>query len=78
MHTVQAFLKVETDVGSGEGIVRLVQEGGNWKVFTLFTFLKELRGHEESVGKRRPHGVEHGEHASQKNWYALLYLRPLN
>jgi hypothetical protein len=68
VHTVQAFLGVQTDVGSGDGIVRLVQEQGQWKVFTLFTYLKELKGHEERTGKNRPNGVEHGEHASQHNW----------
>jgi hypothetical protein len=68
VHTVQAFLTVETDVGNGAGIVRLVQDAGKWKVFTLFTILKELKGHEELIGKKRPFGVEHGEHASRKNW----------
>lgn len=65
---VQAFLKVQTDVGSGEGHVRLVQENGTWKVFTLFTFLKDLRGFEEAIGMKRPNGVQHGEHRSQQNW----------
>ena len=68
VHTVQAFLKVDTDVGRGAGLVRLVQENGIWKVFTLFTYLTELKGHEEAIGKRRPNGVEHGEHLSRKNW----------
>jgi hypothetical protein len=68
VHTVQAFLTVETDVGRGSGIVRLVQHHGSWKAFTLYTFLKELKGHEEVIGKRRPNGVAHGEHLSRKNW----------
>lgn len=68
VHTVQAFLSVQTDVGSGDGIVRLIQEQGKWKVFTLFTYLKELEGHGERTGRNRPNGVEHGEHASQQNW----------
>jgi hypothetical protein len=61
-------LSVQTNVGRGDGVVRLVQEQGVWKVFTLFTYLKELKGHEERVGRNRPNGVEHGEHASQRNW----------
>ncbi|KAH7417800.1 hypothetical protein BKA64DRAFT_652899 [Cadophora sp. MPI-SDFR-AT-0126] len=68
VQVVQAFLKVETDVGAGEGFVRLVEEAGVWKVFTLFTFLKSLNGFEESVGKKRPNGVKHGEHDSRENW----------
>jgi hypothetical protein len=68
VHIVQAFLTVETDVGNGAGIVRLAQNDGEWKVFTLYTFLRELRGHEELIAKKRPVGVEYGERASQKNW----------
>mgnify|MGYP003663355279 CR=1 FL=1 len=68
VQVVQAFLKVETDVGSGEGFVRLVEDAGVWKVFTLFTFLKSLNGFEESVGKKRPNGVEHGQHRARENW----------
>ncbi|CZS88433.1 related to monooxygenase [Rhynchosporium agropyri] len=68
VQTVQAFLKVETDVGSGQGFVRLIEEKGRLKAFTLFTFLKELKGHEEATGKKRPFGVKHGEHDSQENW----------
>lgn len=68
VQVVQAFLKVETDVGNGEGFVRLVEDAGVWKVFTLFTFLKSLHGFEEGVGKKRPNGVEHGQHRSRENW----------
>lgn len=65
---VQAFLNIETDVGTGQGLVRLVNADGKWKAFTLFTFLKELTGHEETVGRRRPIGAEHGGHSSKLNW----------
>jgi len=70
VHVVQAFLTVETDIGSGAGLVRLVkdEDGDEWKAFTLFTFLSELKGFEECVGRKRPNGVEHGEHLSRKNW----------
>ncbi len=68
---VQSFLTVETDVGRGRGLVRLLQDqedGGKWKAFTLFTTMHELKGHEETVGARRPHGVEHGGKPGRKNW----------
>lgn len=68
VHIVQAFLTLETDVGHGRGIVRLVHDSGSWKAFTLYTFLEGLKGFEETVGRRRPNGVEHGEHVSRKNW----------
>ena len=68
---IQSFLTVDTDVGRGRGLVRLVQDpddGGNWKAFTLFTSLQELKGHEELIGERRPTGVIHGSHPGRKNW----------
>ena len=68
---VQSFLTVETDVGRGRGLVRLLQDqedGGKWKAFTLFTTMHELKGHEETIRGRRPHGVEHGGQPGRKNW----------
>ncbi|KAI9649960.1 hypothetical protein NHQ30_002545 [Ciborinia camelliae] len=68
-NVVQAFVTVRTDVGTGAGIARLVcDEQGMWKVFTLYTFLENLNGYEESVGKKRPYGVKHGERTERENW----------
>lgn len=71
LHGVTSFLTVETDVGRGRGLVRLMQDpkdGGKWKAFTLFTAMLELKGHEETVNGKRPHGVEHGGQPGRKNW----------
>lgn len=65
---VEAFLTVETDVGRGAGLMRLAQDHGAWKIFTLFTVLQELKGWEEQIGKRRPFGVQLGEYTTRKNW----------
>lgn len=68
---VVSFLTVETDVGNGRGLVRLVQDledGGKWKAFTLFTAMHELKGHEETVKGNRPNGVEHGAQQGRKTW----------
>ena len=68
---VASFLNIETDVGKGPGIVRLLQDqqdGGKWKAFTLFTAMHELKGHEETVRRNRPHGVAHGGKPGRKNW----------
>lgn len=68
---VQAWLKFETDIGRGAGIVKLVQDtddGNKWKAFTLFTTLRELKGYEEGCGTRRPNGAHHGEVLGRKNW----------
>lgn len=65
---VQVVLKIETAVGAGRGLVKLVQEGGKWKIFTLFTRLEEIRGFEEALNGRRARGVEHGGKPGRKNW----------
>ena len=65
---VETFLTTETDVGSGMGVARLVEDRGKWKAFTLFTSMRELKGHEESVASRRPQGVDHGGKPGRKNW----------
>ena len=66
---VGSFLSIETDVGRGRGIMRLLQDkDGKWKAFTLFTAMYELRGHEETVKGNRPQGVTHGGNPGRKNW----------
>lgn len=66
LHCVNAFLVIETDLGHGGGIVQLVQDGGSWKAFTMFTFLKELIGHKETTGNNRLSGYEN--YKSGKSW----------
>ncbi|KAH8809158.1 hypothetical protein F5884DRAFT_845388 [Xylogone sp. PMI_703] len=68
IHIIQSFLNVETDIGRGSGHLKLVEADGTWKAYVLFTCLQELKGYEEPTRRRRPLGVEHGEHASPKNW----------
>lgn len=65
---IASFLKVETDVGRGRGIVRLLQDAkdGKWKAFTLFTAMHELKGCEEMAYKNRPNGVDHGGKPGRK------------
>lgn len=73
---IQSFLTVETDVGNGRGLVRLVQDQEDkmkWKVFTLFTTLEELTGFEALVDDRRPTGLEHVKSGS-KNWSEMRYI----
>lgn len=71
LEAVQAFIDVETDVGRGKGLVRLLpdsDDGQKWKAFTLFTTLQELKGHEESINRRRPAGVESDLENGRRNW----------
>ena len=68
---ITSFLTIETDVGRGRGVIRLLQDpddGGKWKAFLLFTAMHELKGHEETVKANRPHGVDHGGQPGRKNW----------
>ncbi|KAL9613667.1 MAG: hypothetical protein Q9167_001796 [Letrouitia subvulpina] len=68
---VVSFLTIETDVGRGRGLVRLLRDfndSAKWKAFTLFTAMHELKGHEETVKANRPHGVVHGGQPGRKNW----------
>ncbi|CDM31640.1 hypothetical protein DTO013E5_2088 [Penicillium roqueforti] len=65
---IQFFFKAETSHGSATGIARLALQNHTWKIFTLFTGLQELKGHEELLGRRRPKGAEHGGNPDRKNW----------
>jgi hypothetical protein len=65
---IQFFTKVTTQHGSGRGLVNLVEESGDWKIFTCFTTLSELTGFEEAVGHNRARGVQHGAMPSRRNW----------
>jgi cation diffusion facilitator CzcD-associated flavoprotein CzcO len=65
---ISFFFKFETDIGRGEGTVNLAEDEGEWKVFTIYTLLTELKGHEEPVKHRRSRGVKHGGDPDRKNW----------
>ncbi|KAF2107969.1 hypothetical protein BDV96DRAFT_531419 [Lophiotrema nucula] len=65
---IQFYITFETEIGRGRGTVRLAEADGEWKIFTLATHLGELKGFEESVGKRRTKGVQHGGNPDRKNW----------
>lgn len=65
---IQLFIQVETRLGSGLGLARLALHHGEWKIFTLYTRLDELRGFGSPLGSRRPKGVEHGGKPGRKNW----------
>lgn len=62
-----AWFTFSTSVGRGTGMVRLIDESGI-KAWTLLTTLRELKGHEEPRGPRRPLGTEHGVDPQRKTW----------
>lgn len=65
---IQFFIKFENEIGRGEGLVNLAEKDGQWMVFTVYTALRELKGHEEPTKHRRPKGVQHGGDPNRKNW----------
>ncbi|CAI4214950.1 unnamed protein product [Parascedosporium putredinis] len=65
---IQTFITLETSIGKGRGLARFVEVNGQWKIFTLYTSLRELTGHEEGTYFKRPAGVEHGGKPGRKNW----------
>jgi thioredoxin reductase len=68
---ISFFIIFETTIGRGEGNVTLAEQDGVWKVFTIFTVLQELKGHEEPLHHRRARGVKHGGDPARKNWKEL-------
>jgi putative flavoprotein involved in K+ transport len=62
--SVEAWLSFSTAAGRGVGHLRWREEGA----FTLLTALRELDGHEERRGPRRPAGTEHGIDPRRRSW----------
>ncbi|MEQ5872184.1 NAD(P)/FAD-dependent oxidoreductase [Sagittula sp. NFXS13] len=59
-----AWITFETKAGRGWGLMRLKDD----RIWTLLTALQELKGFEESRGKRRPMGAEHGAKKNRASW----------
>jgi len=59
-----AWIRFETAVGRGYGLIRLRGE----KIWTLLTTLVELKGHEEAKGFSRPMGAKHGAGKNRSTW----------
>ncbi|KAH9836843.1 FAD/NAD-P-binding domain-containing protein [Rhodofomes roseus] len=64
---VQVLFDFQTNVGIGSGVLRLVPTAsGEWKAFTLYTTLEELKGFPERNGPRREFLPNHGKWLSQR------------
>jgi putative flavoprotein involved in K+ transport len=61
---VSAWIVIDTRHARGGGHVR-IRDGRIW---TLLTAAQELKGHEESMGTRRPMGAEHGIRRGRQTW----------
>ncbi|KAH8703486.1 flavin-binding monooxygenase-like protein [Talaromyces proteolyticus] len=66
---VEFFINFTSDVGSGFGVARLAEvTKDQWEIFTFYTALQNLNGHEERLRHQRPRGVDHGGDPTRKNW----------
>lgn len=69
---IEAFFNFQTRIGRGEGILRLDKADGHFsKARTLLTSLRELTGHEEAIGPRRPQNTAYSRTFGGKNWLDL-------
>lgn len=54
---IEAIIRFDTDLGPGNGILRLQQHpagSGQWRAWGFMTSLQELSSHPERIGKNRP------------------------
>ena len=68
---IEAIFRFETPSARAHGVLRLVPEGARgegYKAWTLLTALDEIKGFEESVGSRRPHGESYSRDFHGPNW----------
>jgi putative flavoprotein involved in K+ transport len=63
-----AWFTFETGTARGRGLLRLVEEDGEQRAWTLLTTAYELKGHEEPRGVRRPMGAQHGIDKHRETW----------
>lgn len=65
---IEAIFAFETAVGPCEGVVRLVNEGGETRAWTLMTTLDEIRGHEDPANGKRWQDVDWKRNFGGENW----------
>jgi putative flavoprotein involved in K+ transport len=65
---VTAWITFETGTGRGRGLLRLKEEDGEDRAWTLLTTLYELKGHEEPQRGGRPMGAQHGASKHRQTW----------
>lgn len=62
----EGFLRFETKYGHAEAVVRLVQGASSPQAVTLFTYLRELHGHEVRTERLSGTGLDRTD--TRKNW----------
>ncbi|MBL6078235.1 NAD(P)/FAD-dependent oxidoreductase [Belnapia sp. T18] len=65
---IEVIFSFETVVGPCNGVVRLVQEAGGPRAWTLMTALDEIRGHEDPADGKRWQDVDWRRNFGGENW----------
>ena len=74
---IEAFFRFETKAAIGRGIMRLCpatepaeagDSGRQWRAWTLFTAIDQLKGHEEKLDRNRPTGSSYSRDFRGPNW----------
>ena len=65
---IEAIFTFETDTGPCDGVVRLVNEEGTPRAWTLMTSLDEIRGHEDPAEGKRWQDVDWKRNFGGENW----------
>jgi hypothetical protein len=66
--TIEALLAFETDGGWCDAVVRLIEDGGAPKAWTLLTALDQIKGHEEQFGRTRHQDKVYSRDFRGANW----------
>lgn len=73
-NAIEAIFHFQTEVGRGDGIVRLTPDpadNNGLRAWTLLTALEELTGFEEHLGRARPTGEAYSRDFRGPNWLDL-------
>jgi len=65
---IEAIFAFETETGPCSGVLRLVEEGGRPRAWTLSTHLEEIRGHEDPANGARWQEVDWKRNFGGENW----------
>ena len=65
---VEAVFEFETAFGRANGVVRLVEEAGDWRIWTLLTTLEELNGYPDGRPKAMSDAEKYSRDFGGENW----------
>jgi putative flavoprotein involved in K+ transport len=68
VEAIEAIFRFQTDIGPCSAVVRLVEEGGTPRAWTLTTTLDEIRGHEDQANGSRWKDVDWRRNFGGENW----------